>query len=219
MFQNAGHIKHKWYLSKNWNFQFSQQTWFGWIYYYKKQFEKDNINRAVLTSSNVTNGNLPKAYGLPKIHKHNIPLRIIVNIDSPPFFNIANKNINTLRSFIKPNQVDNIIPKDRNIKLLLNIGNKTCSVYQIQYNDCEASYLGQTKTNLLTRFKEYKQNFTSTSNKPTVILKHCLESSHSFNFDNTKILIHIKANDNSINHRLDTENLFVQVSDPGHGSA
>lgn len=38
---------------------------------------------------NCTNGNLPRCYGLPKVHKNGLPLRIIVSAIGSPMYNLA----------------------------------------------------------------------------------------------------------------------------------
>lgn len=38
---------------------------------------------------NCTNGNLPRCYGLPKVHKPGYPLRIIVSSVGSPLYNVA----------------------------------------------------------------------------------------------------------------------------------
>lgn len=57
---------------------------------------------------NTTDGVLPRAYGLPKIHKPNNPLRIIVSSVNSPLYNIAcfiheilNESLKKLPSYIK----------------------------------------------------------------------------------------------------------------------
>jgi len=92
-------------------------------------------------------------------------------------------------------------------------------VYKISCNDCNASYVGQTKRQVKTRIKEHKNNSKHLSSKPTVITEHSREYSHSFDWDNIKILdtesnyykravsemLHIKEQVNGINAQKDTE--------------
>ncbi|XP_071647563.1 uncharacterized protein [Temnothorax longispinosus] len=49
---------------------------------------------------NCTNGNLPRAYGLPKVHKAGFPLRIIVSALGSPLYNVASLLQKTLHSSI-----------------------------------------------------------------------------------------------------------------------
>src|SRR5580765_4521485 len=61
----------------------------------------DNITYKFL---NCTNGNTPRCYGLPKIHKNGLPLRIIVSTLNSPGYNIANYIHSIIqRSIKKPN--------------------------------------------------------------------------------------------------------------------
>jgi len=92
-------------------------------------------------------------------------------------------------------------------------------VYKILCNDCSASYVGQTKRQLKTRTKEHINNSKSTSSKPSVITEHMIELSHSFDWNNVKILdmetnyfkrsvsemLHIREQRNGINAKKDTE--------------
>jgi len=45
----------------------------------KQWFQEEFISKQTYLSLHSTDSNLPKAYGLPKIHKVNYPLRIIVS--------------------------------------------------------------------------------------------------------------------------------------------
>jgi len=92
-------------------------------------------------------------------------------------------------------------------------------VYKISCRDCEASYVGQTKRQLKTRVKEHCNNFKSISANPSVITEHAMQLSHSFDWDNVKILdteknyfkrsvsemIHIKEQSLGLNAQKDTE--------------
>jgi len=92
-------------------------------------------------------------------------------------------------------------------------------VYKIHCNDCNASYVGQTKRQLKTRIKEHYNNIKLPSSKPSVITEHIIKCSHSFDWDNVEILdtesnyfkrsvsemLHIKEQINGINAQKDTE--------------
>jgi len=49
----------------------------------------DLISETTYKKLNSTNGNLPRCYGLPKIHKAGFPLRIIVSSLGSPLYNVA----------------------------------------------------------------------------------------------------------------------------------
>ncbi|XP_011859249.1 PREDICTED: uncharacterized protein LOC105556755 [Vollenhovia emeryi] len=55
----------------------------------KSWHDNDIIDTQTYRSLNCTNGNLPRCYGLPKIHKNGYPLRIIVSTLGSPLYNIA----------------------------------------------------------------------------------------------------------------------------------
>ncbi|XP_024872108.1 uncharacterized protein LOC112454769 [Temnothorax curvispinosus] len=64
---------------------------------------KDIISEQLFRLLNCTNGNLPRCYGLPKIHKDGSPLRIIVSTLGSPLYNMANFLHNILvKSVPKP---------------------------------------------------------------------------------------------------------------------
>ena len=50
---------------------------------------KEYISEQTFRSLNITDCNLPRAYGLPKIHKPDNPLRIIISSLDSPTYNMA----------------------------------------------------------------------------------------------------------------------------------
>lgn len=98
-------------------------------------------------------------------------------------------------------------------------------IYQINCNDCNGCYIGQTKQYLNKRISQHKQSIktkTITPNLPnTALAKHSVEMLHNFNFNEPKILsfetnlnkrlitesLEIKKNKNSINFKTDIDNL------------
>ncbi|XP_071578172.1 uncharacterized protein [Temnothorax nylanderi] len=59
------------------------------------------IEDVVYRRLNCTNGNLPRCYGLPKIHKNGFPLRIIVSALGSPLYNVASFLNEHLQSSIR----------------------------------------------------------------------------------------------------------------------
>ncbi|XP_071576008.1 uncharacterized protein [Temnothorax nylanderi] len=59
------------------------------------------IENVVYRRLNCTNGNLPRCYGLPKIHKNGFPLRIIVSALGSPLYNVASFLHEHLQSSIR----------------------------------------------------------------------------------------------------------------------
>jgi len=92
-------------------------------------------------------------------------------------------------------------------------------VYKINCNNCDASYVGQTKRKMMTRVKEHHDNIKLDKSKHSVITEHILDLNHNFDWDNIKILdtesnynkrlisemLHIKEQKNGINSHNDTE--------------
>ncbi|KYN10994.1 hypothetical protein ALC57_16846 [Trachymyrmex cornetzi] len=61
------------------------------------------IDQSVYRMLNVTDGNVPRTYGLPKVHKEGNPLRIIISCINSPLYSLA--------SFIK-NIIDKSLKKE-----------------------------------------------------------------------------------------------------------
>jgi len=100
---------------------------------------------------------------------------IATTLDNSQYI-IGYRILNNLGKFIKEY-------KDTN-----NYFNNNNVIYKIFCNDCSASYVGQTKKQLKTRTKEHSNNSKSISAKPSVITEHMMEFSHSFDWNNVKIL-------------------------------
>ncbi|XP_024891393.1 uncharacterized protein LOC112467144 [Temnothorax curvispinosus] len=94
-------------------------------------------------------------------------------------------------------------------------------VYKIDCGDCEASYVGQTGRQLLTRIKEHDSHIRRNCTGHSVITDHRLEHKHEFKWNDVKILdqepslskrlisemIYIKRQKDGLNLQTDTENL------------
>ena len=61
---------------------------------------KEYIDEHTYSKLLVTDGILPCAYRLPKIHKHNVPLRIIVSCINRPLYHIASYLYNIIKKSI-----------------------------------------------------------------------------------------------------------------------
>ncbi|EFN62516.1 hypothetical protein EAG_03655, partial [Camponotus floridanus] len=85
------------------------------------------------------------------------------------------KCFNRLNRFIK-------VHKDATPKLKENN-----VVYRIDCNNCDASYVGQTKRHLETRLREHRNN-AGQPFKPSVITDHIINENHSIGWDEIKIL-------------------------------
>jgi len=115
--------------------------------------------------------------------------------------------INKLSQFVKIN-------KDQNHTL-----SKNNLVYKISCNDCDVSYVGQTKRQLKTRLNEHNNNLKQDKSKHSIISEHITKYDHSFDWDNMRIMdresnyfkrivsemIHIKEQKSGLNLNSDTE--------------
>ncbi|KYN04663.1 hypothetical protein ALC62_04467 [Cyphomyrmex costatus] len=116
---------------------------------------------------------------------------------------------NTLKSFIKRG-------KDK----LESLSNNNV-IYKITCDDCEASYVGQTKRKLSTRLKEHMSDIRKRTGSPSVITEHRINFDHNFKWNDVQILdiessyykrlvsemVHIKRQKQGLNKQNDTESL------------
>jgi len=143
----------------------------------------------------------------------NISEKISSSIDKNEYLT-GYRILNKLTGFIKRHKDVNELETNNNI------------VYKIFCNNCNASYVGQTKRQLKTRINEHIKNIASNESKHSVITKHILDKNHTFDWQNVKILdfdynyfkrliaemIHIKTQDNSLNSIDDIECLDPSYS-------
>lgn len=134
---------------------------------------------------------------------------------SEKFFPILKKH-NLKLVYSCQNKLDKIV---RTGKDILEPMSNCDVIYRISCNDCDASYVGQTKRQLGTRIKEHRSDINKKSGSPSVISLHRMDLDHEFDWDGVKILdrersygkrlisemIHIKRQSNSLNRQLDTE--------------
>jgi len=137
---------------------------------------KTMVNKRTIIHTNNENNN-----NCSKINWFTIPY--FLNI-SERFKNII-KNQNVKLSFYSLNKLELIIKaqKDR-----LPDYSKKNVVYKISCNDCDATYVGQTKRKLNTRITEHRSQIKSKSSHRTVITEHRLRYNHEFNWTNVEIL-------------------------------
>ncbi|KYN06043.1 hypothetical protein ALC62_03043, partial [Cyphomyrmex costatus] len=131
-----------------------------------------------------------------------------------PIVNMCNCKLaftipNTLKNFIKKGKDKLEHTKNQNV------------VYKISCDNCDVSYVGQTKRQLKTRLHEHILDINKGSKSPSVISDHCIEKNHDFNWDNVEILdiepfynkrlisemVHIKKQIHGISRQNDTESL------------
>ncbi|XP_018361292.1 PREDICTED: uncharacterized protein LOC108760021 [Trachymyrmex cornetzi] len=92
-------------------------------------------------------------------------------------------------------------------------------MYKINCNDCDASYVGQTKRTVKTRITEHRNDIRKTNSNHSVITEHRLNFNHDFDWDKVEIvdnerflykrriaeMIHIQLQKNGLNSQSDTE--------------
>jgi len=100
--------------------------------------------------------------------------RVINTIDKSKYTK-GYRILNNLGKFIKAHKDSTKFLTNNNV------------VYKINCNDCNASYVGQTKTQLSTRIKEHSNNYKSIAAKPSVITQHMLDFSHTFDWKRQNI--------------------------------
>ncbi|XP_071637535.1 uncharacterized protein [Temnothorax longispinosus] len=129
---------------------------------------------------------------------------------------LSNIGLNTV--YTVPKRLDVLIKrgKDR-----LDKDHSTEVVYRIKCNDCNASYIGQTKRFLQTRVKEHFNDIKKNDCNWSVVSKHRASLGHDFNWSEVEILhkegnrkkreiaemLLIKKYRDTINLKNDTENL------------
>lgn len=183
---------------------------FNEINYRLKYLIMNKLNDNTLTRthiSNLTNGeDNHKFIAIPYIEGLS---ELIASSIKKSNIKIGYRCLRRLNGYIKPQ-------KDKN-----ELSNNSNVIYKINCRDCNATYIGQTKRKLGTRLKEHKNNIKLDSTRLSVISEHISNLSHSFDWDNAKILdyesnyykrlisemLHIKEHINSINLKKDIESL------------
>jgi hypothetical protein len=153
-------------------------------------------------NNNINNGNYISLPYFPLLNKK------IENVLKPHQIKIADRPLNQTKKFftkLKPN-----IPK-------LNTPN---TIYKINCNNCNSSYIGQSKQYLRNRINNHINDVKKLKNS-TALSQHALDTGHKFNFNEAEVLdiepnfqkrifkemIYIKKNNSSINFRTDIEGL------------
>lgn len=101
-----------------------------------------------------------------------------------------------------------------NITKNKNINNKDddnthAVVYSFECNDCDGIYIGQTGQRLKNRIHQHKAEQTKKQpkNNMTASLQHVIETGHTFNLENTKVVI----NERHLGKRLTLEALNINL--------
>jgi len=131
----------------------------------------------------------------------NISERIKSSIDSNKYIT-GYRVLNKLTGYIKRHKDYNKHDTKNNI------------VYKIFCNNCNASYVGQTKRQLKTRINEHEKNVRFDESKHSVITKHMTEMNHTFNWQEVKIMDYEK----NYFKRLISEMIYIKTQDNGLNS-
>ncbi|XP_019886125.2 uncharacterized protein LOC109610764 [Ooceraea biroi] len=127
------------------------------------------------------------------------------------------KRFNVDVIFPIPKKLDRIIKRGKD---KLTTKEQTGVVYKLNCLDCNLSYIGQTKTHVITRTNEHKTAVKKRDSLHSVVSKHRTINNHEFDWDNVEILhreLHdrkravtemffIKRESNNINLQADTDN-------------
>ena len=92
---------------------------------------------------------------------------IVTSVIDKNTFTIGYRCLNRLNRFVKAQKDKDTTTATNNV------------VYKIQCNDCDTSYVGQTKRKLNTRIKEQTNNIKLDSSKHSVISEHITQYKHS----------------------------------------
>lgn len=109
------------------------------------------------------------------------------------------------------------------LKTKTEINKCTHVVYKVQCENCNGSYIGQTRQYLGSRIKAHENSVKNKNTDKTALKKHHEDHGHTFDFKNVKILkkeplekkriiyesLYIKKDPTSINDRKDIENISV----------
>ena len=161
----------------------------------------------------------PKLYGLPKLHKPNIPMRPIVSFCGSPTYQLSKYLTTVLQPLTDQSVTTATIPyikgtsetiarilQPYNIRvahkpittlrqLLTNVKDKDepndrqGAVYKIKCCDCQATYIGETGRNLNTRLTEHKRA-TRNGDLNNNIAEHHLQTDHRIDWDSAECVIY-----------------------------
>ncbi|KYN11190.1 hypothetical protein ALC57_16658 [Trachymyrmex cornetzi] len=95
------------------------------------------------------------------------------------------KNLNVSMAFFSLNKLNCFIKTHKDP--LPNMAKKHI-VYKINCNNCDASYVGQTKRKLKTRITEHRNDIRKSNNNYSVVTRYRLEHGHDFDLENIEIV-------------------------------
>ncbi|XP_067205235.1 uncharacterized protein [Linepithema humile] len=146
-------------------------------------------NRRLLLDNDVNDEDNKRFFVLPYA---NIVSKKIKHITKKYKFRLAHTIPNKLNTFIKRHK--DIAEKDSHNDI----------VYKISCNDCNVTYVGQSKRQLRTRVDEHRSSVRRGQN--SVITEHCSRLNHNFDWDGAEIC----DIEHSYNKRLISEMIFIK---------
>ncbi|KAG5321378.1 IPYR pyrophosphatase, partial [Pseudoatta argentina] len=135
-----------------------------------------------------------------------------VTVEGSPFkitTEAAQKILDKAPEPVEPQPVEPIGSFIKRGKDKLNFLSNQNVVYKISCDDCEASYVGQTKRRLSTRLQEHISDIKKNTGSPTVITDHRINFDHNFKWNDVRIL----DCESSYNKRLVSEMIHIIIKD------
>ena len=184
-----------------------------------KKFHYEAINKVIST---LKLNNYPTNFINKFVKKRKITLKNRKNNKTALSDNINNKFI--IIPFIEKisPKIKSLIKSKMNVKVCYSKSNTLSSVYtklkskipnelqsnviyKIDCNNCDKTYIGQTRNYLRDRLNSHKRSIQKSSNE-TALSKHAINNGHTFNTENTKIMTHESNN----KKRLFKEMIFIK---------
>lgn len=131
--------------------------------------------------------------------------------DIGKFINYFKKIHNIKLAFSSNNKLNKFI---KVLKDDLPAYSRTNVVYKINCLNCEASYVGQTRRQLLKRINEHRDHIKRNTAQISVITEHRLNCSHEFDWGKVEIL----DEETNYNKRLISEMIFIKKQKRGLNS-
>ncbi len=75
----------------------------------------------------------------------------------------------------------------------IDLSEQSSIIYRAQCKDCSSNYPGQTLRKLATRIKEHRSAIRNCNVKASLMASHCVDTSHTFDLAETKILSHASS--------------------------
>ena len=167
-------------------------------------YSENIINKLVCKHArNIKRKKLSTFYSLS--YKENIKKRVV--------FGFSGSLTEKLKHIFKQHDIDLVCTNNFKLSnILCNIKDKTedinkAGIYEISCKDCELKYIGQTRRNIITRFKEHCAHIKHNQPSKSAVAQHVLENNH-FNISRNENLKLLKSVNN--NTKLNAwESLYI----------